>query len=455
MPDQSDVLFVVLDSARKDRLSTYGHEVETTPALDALARGSTVFENAYAPAHWTLPSHTSMFSGLAPSEHGATTGFADRTARVPSGVETLAEVLSGRGYRTAGFSNNPWVGRLTGLDRGFDEFVEWDLEISSTAGAPIHGARERRYSSVHAWLGRAAKQPVFVLKRPFFTASLVDRATRWLETTAEDGAPTFTFVNLMEAHSPYFPPSSAFRAIGAPPASSPLEPRILNTRLLAYVLGRTDLDADQHERVLQYYDACLRYQDAKLHELLDALGSRGTFDETLVVVCSDHGKTLGEFDRAGAPVHYVRDITTNVPLVVKRPGQRDREVITDPAELTRLYGLVLDSAPAEALLPSDGCALVEEDVPHTGRTETPVTRWRVLTDGEEKYVRDDGGDEFLLRGTSTDERVVQADPAAMDYLRSRLDDRLAGLRTHARDEATDTTALSGRIQSNLEDLGYL
>ncbi|WP_331233266.1 sulfatase [Natronorarus salvus] len=455
MSDQQDVLFVVLDSVRKDRVSLFGHDRETTPALDALARRATVFENAYAPAHWTLPSHASMFSGRYPSEHGATTGFADRTTRLPAGLETLAEGLSDVGYRTAGFSNNPWVGRLTGLDRGFDEFVEWDLEISSEAGAPIHTGDDRRRSRWHTWIGRAAKQPAFLLKRPFFTASLVERASRWVETTATDPAPTFTFLNLMEAHSPYFPPADAFRALDIPPPSSRLEPRLLNTRLLAYVLGRADLDPDRRERVLQYYDAALRYQDAKLHDLLETLAAVDTFEETLVIVCSDHGKTLGEFDRSADPVHYVRDVTTNVPLVVKHPGQREGSVIADPAELGRLPGMIRENAPARTLRSDDGYALIEEDVPHTGRTETPVTRWRVLTDGEEKYVRNERGEEFLLRGTAADERVVAGADERLDRVRGRLDGRIDGLRTHSRDDATDTTEIGRRIQSNLEDLGYL
>ena len=83
-----------------------------------------MFEQVYPPAPRTLPSHSSMFIGVTPSEHGVTNRFFDRTPRLPDGVSTPAERLSKRGYRTAGFSNNPWVGQLTGLDRRFEEFVE-------------------------------------------------------------------------------------------------------------------------------------------------------------------------------------------------------------------------------------------------------------------------------------------------------------------------------------------
>lgn len=158
MPDP-DVLFLVLDSARRDRVSAYGHDRPTTPTLDTLTNEATVFEHAYVPAPWTLPSHCSMFTGLYPSEHGVTSAYTDQGFGLPSGVSTLAEQLTERGYHTAGFSNNPWVGQLSGLDRGFEEFVEWDLEISRSAN-PIHGRRGRLYSGLHTALGHASRQPL-------------------------------------------------------------------------------------------------------------------------------------------------------------------------------------------------------------------------------------------------------------------------------------------------------
>lgn len=203
-----DVLFVVLDSLRTDRVSTYGHDRETSPTIDRLAKDATVYDHAYTPAPWTLPSHCSMFTGRYPSEHGVTNGFTDRSIRLPEGFPTVAERLSQRGYRTAGFSNNPWVGQLSGLDRGFDEYVEWDLEISQSASADAHRSRDALLSRTHSAVGLAASQPLVLLKRRFFTANLVERAKRWFDGA---DAPTFAFMNLMEAHGPYYPPDEAFR----------------------------------------------------------------------------------------------------------------------------------------------------------------------------------------------------------------------------------------------------
>jgi arylsulfatase A-like enzyme len=456
MSDSPHVVFLVLDSMRKDRVSLYGHDRTTTPALERLADHATVYENAYTPAPWTLPSHCSMFTGRFPSEHGVTNGFTDRDLSLPSALPTTMDRLSEKGYRTAGFSNNPWVGKLSGLQRRFDEYVEWNLEIGSESGAGIHTGRERLYSRFHTLLGHAARQPVFLLKRRFFTGSLVSRATRWLTEAGNRSDPTYTFLNLMEAHSPYFPPRDAFEALGL---DSPgvIEPRVLNTELLAYVMGKRDLSPERRRRVLEYYDASLRYQDRKVGQLLDHLESEGLYDETLLVVCADHGKTLGDHDRSGSPPHYIYDINTNVPLLVKRPGQRQGTRVSSPVELTLIHDLAVGGGARPLHSYADTArALTEDFLPHAGHSSTDVTRWRLLSDAERKYVRSESGAEFLLDRTGGTERTVSADADRFEPFRDALDARVAGLDTDTKTEdGQSSQPIGSDVETQLEDLGYL
>lgn len=458
-----DVLFVVLDSARKDRVSTYGHGRRTTPALTDLAEDATRFENAYTPAPWTLPSHCSMFTGQFPSEHGVTNGYMDRSVRLPSRITTLAERLSAAGYATGGFSNNPWVGGLSGLDRGFDEFVEWDLKLGQRADRR-YDARERALSRAHRLVGYANKQPIVLLKRRFFTETLVGRATRWIRRTER---PTFTFLNLMEAHGPYYPPSGAFDDLGLD-EPGPLEPRVLNVKLAAYLAGRAELRPDTRERLLEYYDASLRYQDGVLRTLLNALRDAGSYDDTLVIVCADHGKTLGEFDRSGAPPHYLREVNTNVPLVVKRPGQTAGRRVTAPFELTGLHRVVLDggSTPVAENDDEDAdgdadpeAALIEDFLPHTGEEGHDPTRWRAVTDGTRTYLRAETGATYRLAGHGTDETVVPREGATADAgadpLRAALDRRVRELDTADATDEGDAADVGRGTRSQLRDLGYL
>lgn len=460
MSDRPDVLLLILDSVRKDRVSHYGHSRETTPVLDQLAARATVYENAYAPAPWTLPSHCSMLTGLFPSEHGVTNGFSDSTGVLPTDVETITEHLKQRGYLTGGFSNNPWVGQLSGLDRGFDTFVEWDLERSRSAPEDGATTRDALYSRLHRLLGQLGRQPVYLLKRRFFTRTLVRQAIRWFDRTAARSSPTATFLNLMEAHSPYFPPKSAFRALHLDPPG-PVEPRLLNTKLLAYVMGKRELAPDDQSRVHEYYDASLRYQDRKVGELFDAMRESGTFEETLIVVCSDHGKTLGEYDRSEVPPHYTRTINTNVPLIVKYPGQRQSRRIDQPFELIDLFEMIERTVEGkvqpEAAQSERSAAMVEDFVPHTGRNEPDsIQRWRVLADRDYKYVRDDGDRDFLFDiSDSRDELIESPDSERLGSYRSALDQRVSSLSVRDGSGSEESNELAEAVQSQLSNLGYM
>ena len=129
LQDNKNVVLVVLDTHRFDRIGGYGYDRPTTPNLDALAGESLFFKRAVAPGQWTIPSHASLFSGEAPTVHG--TVQADDA--LPKEFQTLASRLSDQGVRTTGFCNNPLVGVLqNGFTRGFDQFYNYCGMVPST-----------------------------------------------------------------------------------------------------------------------------------------------------------------------------------------------------------------------------------------------------------------------------------------------------------------------------------
>ena len=115
------VVFVMLDTLRRDALSAYGGDPALMPELNGMVRESVVFEDVLANATWTRPSIGSMFTGMYQEYHGAV----GREDALRSDVDTLAGVLSSRGYETAAFVAN-WgtVGKEAGFDRGFESFFE-------------------------------------------------------------------------------------------------------------------------------------------------------------------------------------------------------------------------------------------------------------------------------------------------------------------------------------------
>jgi hypothetical protein len=222
--------------------------------------------------------------------------------------------------------------------------------------------------------------------------------------------------------------------------------------LLAYVLGKRALSPGERRRVHEFLDASVRYQDREFDRLLSSLRETGRLDDALVVVCADHGKTLGEFDRRGTVPHYLRDLNVRVPLLIKWPGQTDGERVETPVELADLYGLLTgdDDLPVR-----EGGAVVEDHLPHTASGSRSVTRWRAIADGDRKLLRCEDGREFLLAGEGLDEAVVEDADADSTALRTRLAERVEGLDVRSGAQSGTEAGLGDDVESQLEDLGYL
>jgi choline-sulfatase len=170
-----NLLLVTLDTVRSDHLGCYGDAAAETPHLDALARQGLRFARATSPVPLTLPSHTTILTGLLPPHHGTRN---NGTAPLAAGIPTLATVLAGAGYRNAAFVAAFVLDHRFGLNRGF---AVYDDEIERPADA--------------SWLLEA--------QRP--GDQVVDRALGWL--AAADPRPFFLWVHLYDAHAPYNPPS--------------------------------------------------------------------------------------------------------------------------------------------------------------------------------------------------------------------------------------------------------
>jgi choline-sulfatase len=170
-----NLVLVTLDTLRADHLGCYGDAAAETPNLDTLAGQGVRFAHASSQVPLTLPSHTTILTGLLPPHHGVRNNGA---APLAAGTPTLATVLAGAGYRTAAFVGAFVLDHRFGLDRGF---AVYDDEIERPADA--------------SWLLEA--------QRP--GDQVVDRALAWLG--ADDARPFFLWVHLYDAHAPYNPPS--------------------------------------------------------------------------------------------------------------------------------------------------------------------------------------------------------------------------------------------------------
>jgi arylsulfatase A-like enzyme len=308
-PRPPDIVLVVLDTVRADRLSCYGYERPTTPRIDALCKRGIRFENAFSTSSWTLPAHASLFTGLYPIEHGAT----QENTRLGTGPSTLADILGARGYATFAASANPLVSANTGLDRGFDVFAD------TWRGAGRHGHPEpAQHPNVRAVLG-------------------------FLETLAPS-QPFFVFVNYVEAHGPYQPPEPHRSRFLRDDASPEMLRSALQRGTVGYYLDPATIRPEEFEVLSDLYDGEVARVDALLGGLVDALDGAGRLENTLVVVTSDHGENLGEHGHF-RHVFSLYATTVRIPLLLVLPDdERAGEVRPEPVGLVDVFATVLARA---------------------------------------------------------------------------------------------------------------
>ena len=329
-----NVVLIVLDTARADRMSYAGHARPTSPHVDALARDGVVYSRAHSVAPWTLPSHASIFTGLLPGEHGATwrafdgaqdtplQAVLERSVELPRSHH-LARRLSARGYTCLGFSTNAWVSRRTGFADGFNAFYEVWRTIE-----PDWRLRLRRW--------RAATD----LERGD-AGDTVAAFGGHLERHGLPPEPFFLFFNFIDPHFPYSPPPRWRHALG--------QDRELGKRLagfefseMAMVAGDRPIDL---ATLAPFYDAEISYVDFAVGRLLAWLKAAGLYDESLIVVTSDHGEHLGEGGRFGHQFS-VEEALLHVPLVIKYPGGELAGTTVDDPRVSNLdvYATLLATA---------------------------------------------------------------------------------------------------------------
>ena len=334
-PDKPDVILITMDTVRADHLSLYGYGRDTTPHLRALAGQSTVYTNAISPGDMTLSSHASIFTGLYPSWHGA---HFDRDYDLGRPLDTqyptLAGMLSRQGFDTAAFvANYLYLAPGFGLDRGF---AVHDSSAPAVLLGKVYGflLRER----VRNFLVRY-EQP-WQFDQVFRRAGEINQeALAYLQQERSQGRKFFCFLNYMDAHEPYLPPSGyATRYPGYDPHIDTGQYDQLERDVLT---RRRPISAREQAHLISQYDGGIAYMDAALGQLVEQLKQRGLFDNTLLIITSDHGEAFGEKALIGHALSVYQDMV-HVPLLIKYPGQKQGTRNDDFVSLTDLLPTTLD-----------------------------------------------------------------------------------------------------------------
>jgi len=258
-----NVVFILVDTLRADRLSLYGYERQTTPVIDDLANHGIVFERVIAQSSWTKTSMASLWTGTYPAAHGVLRF----DHAIPQEAVMPAEIFKAAGYRTVGIWRNGWVAPNFGFGQGFDVYY------TPKAGVD---ARLQRHSPGAASIG-GTDEDVFVAARDF------------LEHFGREKF--FLYLHLMDLHQYVFDDD-------------------------ADAFGPTYSDA---------YDKSIDWTDRVIGAIVEALDAAGALPRTVIAISSDHGEAFLEHGREGHAYDLYREVV-EVPYVIIPPLILDRGI---------------------------------------------------------------------------------------------------------------------------------
>ncbi len=324
-----NVVLITIDTLRADHLGCYGYKQIKTPNIDGLAADGVRFERAFAVVPVTLPSHTSMLTGTYPM----LSGMHDFSGNKLSPLQpTLASVLKQAGYQTGAVIGAAVLDSRFGLNQGFDFYYD------------------------HFDFSRLDEANLDEMERP--GNIVADVALDWLEKDwLEKDWPSknsqkkfFLWMHLYDPHFPYHPPEPYSREYAAQP-----------------------------------YDGEIAFADEQVGRLLRFLKEKGIYRNTMIVLCGDHGESLGEH---GEKTHgfFIYNATMHVPLIIRLPEQLPGQLpertaartIADPVSLVDLMPTVLDAVGLQVPSQVQGRSLLRDIRPDPSTPDAQANRDRVL-----------------------------------------------------------------------------
>lgn len=276
-PDEPNVVLLILDTVRADRLSCYGFDEETTPALDRYANEGVLFENTFTQCTWTRPSIGSMITSLYPRTLGL---FIEKDQALNERFTTLAEIMFDAGYATFGLTANPNINIRYNFHQGFEKYVDSNILFSWM---------EEESGQVKR--GKQSLPPA---------NALLNQAFDYMKAGAEAGKPCFVQVDLMEAHE-----WTATR-----PGTNMLRPEY------------EALEFKNKTLVGRYYKL-LRQLSDDVAAFVEKVTAQPSWEDTVFVFVSDHGEGLDSHPSVNPSKHHGKLMYASqakVPWIIYQKG---------------------------------------------------------------------------------------------------------------------------------------
>jgi len=308
--DKPNVIMVFIDTLRDDRTSLYGHYRPTSVSLDYLGKDSIIFRNAYAPVPKTLQSMASVMTGKYPYKTKV------RTLNDDLGQEqsTIAEILRDNGYKTASFIRNAIITEKSGQQQGF---IFQDSFHTGMEDLMVYH---------------------LINKKTYWADNAMDMTIKWLSYNQKKRF--FIWTHFIEPHWPYYPLKKKYWYMYNKNISHGFKINKFEVYDKLRVDPRAKLYVDD---ALDLYDAEITYTFDELDRLFNKLKELGLYDNTIIIVTSDHGEAFGEHGSFFDHGRYIYEGEIRVPLVIKLPGNEfANHQVDTPVSLVDLFPTVLD-----------------------------------------------------------------------------------------------------------------
>jgi arylsulfatase A-like enzyme len=301
---QTNIILISLDTVRPDHLGCYGYPKNTSPAIDRLASDGVLFENTYSTTSWTLPAHISLLTSLNCLHHQVYFPL----QKMDKGISTLADILRSRGFFCAAFTGGGYLSETYGFSKGFDSYQEIKL----------HGDQAIRLDEAER---------------------LADMASSWLENNKNKKF--FLFLHTYQPHDPY----ANLSPLGKEFLDQNARWQQVKMETLFEEKGRFDTHFSEEEKhnITALYDGEIKYTDtAFVRPILDKLRELGLYDQSLIVLTSDHGEEFYEHE-SWLHDHSLYNETLKIASVIKFPGNEYQgQRIESISRITDFLPTVLD-----------------------------------------------------------------------------------------------------------------
>jgi len=405
-----NLVIISATNVRKNNMSLYGYEKNTTPNIDKFSENALIFENVIAPASWTLPNNISFYTSLFPLEHGIMNRYVN--SFLNDNVTSLIDILQKNGYKTVAFTGENDYGVRYGLVSRFEEIII-DMNSRGVGSLNQYGKISSLVSETTDWLKKNKDEKFFLLLQGF-DAHCPFNPTEQYSKLFEN--PIYQknidnnncYVNF-EPTSPIIKNNVPFFKVIV---LGNVQPKNIDSGIVKIQEGRYgslefEIGLEDVEHLKNMYDGEIRQVDNSISKLLQEIENLGLSEKTIIIFMSDHGDLIGEHNRfmRGGPLRgtFYNEVL-NIPLVIKNP-KFEAKKIDGLAQTVDIMPTILDFLGISAKYQRQGKSLLPlilnnekvNDYVFSGSIYSPYsnnlffnsqTNISAVTDGKWKLIRE-------------------------------------------------------------------